>query len=349
MKEVNVIGIDLAKNVFQVYATNKAGQRVVNRRLKRSQLRPYIARFAPCLIGLEACSTSHYWAREFIALGHQVKLMNPRFVKPYVKGNKNDANDAEAICEAVQRPSMRFVELKTPAQQAVLHLHKSRQLLIKERIAMSNHIRAVLAEFGIVMPPGVRPFERRVPDLLADDSGALPALSRRTLQVLWTAYQHHRDHMAELENELAQWHRGNEASQRLADIPGIGLQTATALVAKLGSAQSFRNGREVAAFLGLVPQQASSGARERLLGISKRGDGYLRRLLVQGAQSVIRQVKRRQAAGLPGGHPWVESLLARHHPNKVAIALANKMARMAWVVLAQSTHYCRFKALPLNG
>lgn len=344
MKEISVIGLDLAKNVFQVYGVNRSGKRTASRKLARKQMRHYFTQLPPCLIGMEACSNSHYWARELMGLGHQVKMMAPKFVKPYVKGNKNDYNDAEAICEAVQRPNMRFVELKTPEQQSVLHLHKSRQLLIKERVGLSNHIRALLSEFGLVLVQGVKVFEREIPVLLTDQSNELPTLSRRILKTMWQSYQYHQHLIGELDKELAIWHRESEASCRLAEVPGIGVQTATALVAKLGDGKTFRSGREVAAFVGLVPKQASSGGKEKLLGISKRGDGYLRRLLVQGAKSVIRHVKRRQQAGLPGGNPWVESLLEHKHPNKVAIALANKMARVAWVLLAREENYQSVKA-----
>ncbi|AJQ97960.1 transposase [Gynuella sunshinyii YC6258] len=288
---------------------------------------------------MEACSNSYYWARELIGLGHQVKLMNPKFVKPYVKGNKNDYHDAEVICEAVQRPNMRFVEVKSPEQQAVSHLHKSRQLLMRERVSLSNHIRALLSEFGIVFAKGVTVFEQAVPVLLADEYTELPALCRRTSEVMWCSYQHHQHLISELDKELVIWHKANDDSCRLAEVPGIGLQTATALVAKLGDGRGFRNGREVAAFIGLVPRQASSGGKEKLLGISKRGDGDLRRLLVQGAKSVIRHIRRRQQAGQSGGYPWVESLLEHKHPNKVAIALANKMVRITWVILAREGHY----------
>lgn len=339
MKQVSVIGIDLAKNIFQVYGVDTSGKRTLSRKLRRSQMRHYFAKLTPCLIGIEACSNSHYWARELTGLGHHVKLMNPAFVKPYVKGNKNDYNDAEAICEAVQRPTMRFVEPKTPEQQAVMHLHKSRQLLVKARVGLSNHVRALLSEFGVVMPQGVSVFETEVPLLLSNEDRRLPALSRQVLTTLWSTYRDYRSSIAALDKELALWHRHNDASCRLAEVPGIGVNTATALVAKLGNGRAFSHGRDVAAYVGLVPGQASSGGKDRLLGISKRGDGYLRRLLVQGAKSVIRHVRLRLAAGRPGGHPWVESLLAHKHPNKVAIALANKMARIAWVILAKEENY----------
>ena len=339
MKEISVMGLDLAKNILHVHGVDKQGRQVLNKRLKRRQVLPFFAQLSPCQVGMEACGGVHYWARELTSLGHRVKAMNPRFVKPYVKGNKNDGNDAEAICEAVQRPTMRFVEIKTPDQQAVLQLHQARQLLMKTRIAQSNHIRAVLSEYGLVMAAGVSAFERDTPRLLAEDGSVLPGLARRVLETLWRNYQGQQQQLRELDQQLACWHRENEASQRLAEVPGIGVQTATALVAKVGDGRMFRNGRELAAFVGLVPKQASSGGKERLLGISKRGDGYLRRLLVQGAKSMIRHVRRRQRAGSPGGHPWVEALLARMHPNKAAVALANKMARVAWVILAREEHY----------
>jgi len=339
MKEISVIGLDLAKNIFHVYGVDRRGMRVVSKKLKRRQVFTYFAQLPPCLVGMEACGGVHYWARELAALGHEVKAMSPVFVKPYLKGNKNDGNDAEAICEAVQRPTMRFIELKTPEQQAVLHLHQTRQLLLRARIAQSNHLRALLSEYGLVMARGVKAFERETPRMLGDEDNGLPVLARQVLQTLWETYCSQQRQLEELDQQLRCWHEAHEASQRLAQIPGIGIQTATALVAKVGDGRMFRQGREMAAFFGLVPKQASSGGRERLLGISKRGDGYLRRLLVQGAKSVIRHVRRRQRAGLPGGHPWVESLFLRMHPNKVAIALANKMARMAWVILARGEQY----------
>lgn len=341
IKQISVVGFDLAKDVFQVFGIDDCGHQVASRKLRRKQVVPYFAQLNTCLVGMEACSNSHYWARELTALGHQVRVINPRYVKPFLKGNKNDYNDAEAISEAVQRPTMRFVEVKTPEQQAVLHLHQSRSLLLRERIAKSNHLRALLSEYGIVIPQGVNAFEREAPIILADEEMGLPALARRVMLKVWEAYRFQQSQLQELDQELACWHRGNEASCRLAEIPGIGVQTATALVAKLGDGRSFSNGREVSAYLGLVPRQASSGGKDRMLGISKRGDGYLRCLLVQGAKSVIRHVRRRQRAGLPGGNPWVEALLQRLHPNKAAIALANKMARVAWVVLAREEHYCR--------
>lgn len=339
MTNITVMGLDLAKDIFQVYGVDKRGHRAVARKLRRRQVLGFFRTLQPCLVGLESCASAHYWAREIRALGHEVKAINPRFVKAYLKGNKNDYNDAEAICEAVQRPNMRFVDTKSPEEQAVMHLHQSRALLMSERVAKSNHLRGLLAEYGIVIPAGVKAFEQQCPRILADTHAPLPELARRTLWTLWCAYQRQQEELAVLDEELVRWHRDNEASCRLAEVPGIGVHTATALVAKLGNGRSFHNGREVAAYLGLVPRQASSGGRERILGITKRGDSRLRSLLVQGAKAVIKQVRRRLRAGQPSGHPWVEQLLERKHPNKVALALANKMARVAWVILAREEHY----------
>ena len=219
---------------------------------------------------MASCATSHYWARELAALGHEVRLMAPQFVKPYVKGNKNDSHDAEGICEAVQRPTMRFVGVKTPEQQSVLHVHRSRQLLVKSRISISNHLRGLLAEFGVVISVGVKAFERQVLEYLEDES--LPALSRHSLGVMGSAYVAQQAQIKELEQALKRWHRENESSSRLAEAPGIGVHTATARVATLGDGRGFRHGRQVAAFIGLVPRQASSGGKPRLPGSSKRGD-----------------------------------------------------------------------------
>ena len=293
---------------------------------RRNQMHSDFRPLPACLIGMESCATSHYWARERVALGHEVRLMAAQFVKPYVKGNKNDSHDAEGIGEAVQRPRMRFVGIKTPEQQSVLHLHRSRQLLVKSRVSISNHMRGLLAEFGLVIPVGVKAFERQVLPCLEDES--LPALSRHSVGVMGSAYVVQQAQSKALEQALKRWRRRHEVSSRLAEAPGIGVHTATALVATLGDGRSFRHGRQVAAFIGLAPRQASSGGKPRLLGISKRGDGLLRRLWVQGAQSVLRHVRRRQQAGLPSGPPWLEALLKRKHPNQVAMALANKMARI---------------------
>jgi transposase len=339
MKEISVLGLDLAKTVFQIHGVDSQGEVVIRKQLRRSQLRQYFARLKPCLIGMEACGGAHYWSRELTRLGHCVRLMAPAFVKPYLKSNKNDRNDAAAICEAVQRPSMRFVAAKTPEQQSVLHLHHARRLLVQQRVALGNHIRGVLLEYGITLPQGVQVVSRRLPALLEDGDNELPMISRHLLAQLQAQHDDLQQRIGVLQGQIQDWHQASAASQRLATIPGVGVLTATALAATVGDGQVFRNGRQLAAYLGLVPRQASSGGKERLLGISKRGDGYLRQLLIHGARAVIHHIRRRLKAGQPGGNPWVEQLLQRCHVNEVAVALANKMARMAWVVLVRGETY----------
>ncbi len=339
MKEVSVIGLDLAKNVFQVHGVDALGSVVLARQIKRKDMIRFFARLKPCLIGMEACGGSHYWHRQLSQLGHEVKMMVPAFVKPYVKANKNDRNDAEAICEAVQRPSMRFVSPKSPEQQAVLHLHHGRSLLVEQRVALTNHMRGILAEYGFVIPQGNKALDQHLVELLEDAENELPMLTRHLLAELKAEFDQLQSRIERLEWQLKQWHAQDKRSQRLETIPGIGLQTATALAAAIDQGQDFKNGRQLAAYLGLVPRQASSGGKDRLLGISKRGDGYLRKLLIHGARSVIRHVRRRMQLGQPGGNPWVEQLLQRCHPNEVAVALANKMARMAWVLLTRNETY----------
>jgi transposase len=340
MNKLSVIGLDLAKNVFQLHGIDADGEVIVRKQLNRSQVRQFFARMEPCLIGMEACGGAHFWSQELTRLGHSVRMMAPAFVKPYLKSNKNDRNDAEAICEAVQRPSMRFVAAKTPEQQAVLHLHHGRQLLVRQRVALSNHIRGVLSEYGIVVPQGVKVLSRQLPEILEDAENTLPMLARHLLAELKAEHDQLIERVDRFEKQLKAWHANSSVSQRLASIPGIGVLTATALAATVGEGQDFRNGRQLAAYLGLVPRQASSGGKDRLLGISKRGDGYLRSLLIHGARAVIHHIRRRMKAGRPGGNPWVEQLLLRCHVNEAAVALANKMARTAWVLLARNETYC---------
>ena len=289
---------------------------------------------------MEACGGAHFWSRELTRLGHTVRMMAPAFVKPYLKSNKHDRNDAEAICEAVQRPSMRFVSAKTPEQQAVLHLHHGRQLLVRQRVALSNHMRGVLSEYGIVVPQGVKVLSRHLPEILEDAENTLPMLARHLLAELKAEHDQLIDRVDRFEKQLKTWHASSVVSQRLASIPGIGILTATALAATVSDGQDFKNGRQLAAYLGLVPRQASSGGKDRLLGISKRGDGYLRCLLIHGARAVIHHIRRRLKAGKTGGNPWVEQLLQRCHVNEAAVALANKMARTAWVLLARNETWC---------
>lgn len=342
MKQISVLGIDLAKNVFQLHGVNERGQVVLRKQLKRSQMPAFCAKLPPCLVGMEACGGAHYWARKLQEYGHDVRLMAPAFVKPYVKSNKNDRNDAEAICEAVTRPSMRFVVVKSPDQQAVFHCHHGRQLLVKQRVALENHIRGVLLEFGIALPRGVKNIKQRLPEILEDAENDLPVDVRELLDTLRESHTDLESQIDRLTKTITAWHRQNAVSQRLESIPGIGVLTATLLAALLGQrGEGFANGRQLAAFLGLVPRQSSSGGKERLLSISKRGDGYLRSLLIHGARAVIRHVRRRQELGQPGGNAWVEQLLTRCHPNEVAVALANKMARTAWAVTARQTVWQR--------
>lgn len=339
MNEVSVVGLDLAKDVFQVHAVDAAGQVVIRKTLKRGEVSRFFAQRQPCLVGMEACGSAHYWTRVLTGFGHTVRMMAPAFVKPYLKSNKNDRNDAEAICEAVQRPSMRFVTPKTPEQQAVLHLHHARQQLVRQRVALSNHMRGTLAEYGITLPPGVSVVSKQLPGVLEDAENGLPMLVRQLLVTLKAQHDALIEHTARLTAELEAWHATKAESQRLEKIPGVGVLTATALAAALGDGKSYRNGRQFAAWLGLVPKQASSGGKERLLGISKRGDGYLRTLLIHGARAVIHHVRRRLKAGRPGGNPWVEQLLTRCHVNEVAVALANKMARVAWTLTFKQADY----------
>jgi transposase len=281
--KTTTIGIDLAKTVFQIHGVDDHGKPVLRKRLDRSKMLEFFVKLPPCLIGMEACGSAHYWARKLTAMGHTVKLMAPQFVKPYVKTNKNDVADAEAICEAVMRPNMRFVPIKSDEQQAVLSLHRVRQSFLKVRTAQANQIRGLLAEFGVIIPQGIAHIARRLPEIM--EKADLPDSFRVLLQRL---YEHMKDldkQVDEMDAKIQQWHRGSQKSRRLAEIPGIGPITATALVASIGDARSFKNGRQLAAWLGLVPRQHSSGGKSVLLRISKRGDMYLRTLLIHGARS----------------------------------------------------------------
>ena len=338
-KQVTVMGIDLAKNVFQLHGINDEGEVVIRKQLKRHQMLAFFARLPACLIGMESCGGAHYWSRALSELGHCVKIMAPVFVKPYLKGNKNDSNDAEAICEAVTRPTMRFASAKTLEQQAILHLHHSRQLLVKQRVMTSNHMRGVLLEYGISLPVGVKVLSQRLPEILEDAGNDLPMLTRELLQMLKCHHDAFHDKIKQLEQAILSWHKQSEMSQQLATIPGVGVLSATALSATIGDVANFKNARQLAAYLGLVPKQHSSGGKDKLMGISKRGDGYVRSLLVHGARAVISHINRRLKAGQAGGNAWVEQCLTRMHVNEVSVALANKMARIAWALLAHKENY----------
>ena len=333
--KATTIGIDLAKSVLQVHGVDARGNAVVRKQLKRDQVLPFFGNLAACRIGMEACGSAHYWARKLEKLGHSVKLMAPQFVKPYVKTNKNDAADAEAICEAVSRPNMRFVPIKNGEQQAVLALHRARQGFVTARTAQANQIRGLLSEYGIVIPQGLSHVSKRLPEILEDGENDLPGVFRQLLQRLGDHLRELHRQVGELELQIQLWHRQHDASCRLARIPGIGPLTASALVASVGNAKSFANGRQLAAWLGLVPRQHSSGGKSVLLGISKRGDSYLRMLLVHGARAVIRVAEKK-----PGyADSWLARLIGRRHPNIAAVALANKNARIVWALLKHDRDY----------
>ena len=334
MNEVITIGIDLAKNVFQVHGVDDEGNVVIRRQLRRSRVLPFFKKLPPCLVGIEACATAHHWARQLIGLGHEVKLMPPRYVKPYVKRNKNDMADAEAICEAVTRPTMRFVAVKGPEQQSVLMLHRTRELLVRQRTILVNAIRAHMAEFGIVAPVGI-PRVKELFAVIADpDDARLPPVARTCLEGLARQFMSLHEEITIAEMRILAWHRSNEASRRLETIPGIGPITASALAASITDPKVFKSGRELAAWIGLVPRQNSTGGKERMGRISKQGDQYLRWLLVAGAMTIIRHAKRR---GTP--LPWLAEIIARRPTKVAAVALANKMARMAWVLLRHGGTY----------
>ena len=332
---ITTVGLDLAKSAFQVHCIDSAGAVILRKKLRRSEVLGFFRSLGPCRVGMEACATAHFWAREIGALGHDVRMMPPSYVKAYLRRQKNDAADAEAICEAVTRPSMRFVPVKSAERQSVLVLHRSRELLVRQRTMLVNAIRGHCAEFGLVAPLGVRSIPELIERVRAADPVMLPEIARLTLTMLADQLDALAMQTHALERRLLAWHRQDRASQRLATIPGVGIITATALAATVCDPSLFRSGREFAAFLGLVPRQNSSGGKDRLGRISKMGDGYLRKLLVVGATSVVRRAKSDTlAAG-----PWVRSLLERKPTRVVTVAMANKTARIAWAVLARGEVY----------
>ncbi len=332
---ITTVGLDLAKNVFQVHGIDAAGDVIVRRRLRRAQVLEFFASLKPCLIGMEACATAHFWARELVALGHQVKAIPPSYVKAYVRRGKNDAADAEAICEAVTRPNMRFVPIKTEDQQAALMLHKARELLMRQQIMLVNALRAHMAELGMIAPQG----RGKVKDITAviedEEDESIPALARAALRPLVAQLRATEHSTSALDDEIMAWHKNNAASQRLATIPGVGFLTASAIAATVPDPSFFRSGREFAAWLGLVPRQNSSGGKERLGRISKQGNRYIRRLLVIGATSMLRYARARTAPGAD----WVNRLLERRPPRLVTVAMANKTARIAWALMAKGETY----------
>lgn len=332
--EITTIGLDLAKNVFQVHGSDARGKAVLRKQLRRDQVAAFFANLPRCLVGMEACGSAHHWARKIESFGHKVKLIAPQFVKPYVKSNKNDAADAEAICEAVSRPSMRFVPIKNVEQQSVLSLHRVRQGFVKARTAQANQIRGLLGEFGIVVPQGIAYITQRVPELIEDASNELPGSFRQLIDRLLDHLRLLHLQVDEIEVQIKAWHRECEASRRLERIPGIGPLTASALVATIGDAKNFDNGRQLAAWLGLVPRQHSSGGKQNLLGMSKRGDAYLRTLLIHGARSVIYRAMQKADP-----RNWTVAVTMRRNKNVAAVALANKTARTVWALLAHDRQF----------
>lgn len=332
--KLTTIGIDLAKNVFQVHGADDRGKVALKKQLKRTQMLAFFANLTPCRIGMEACGSAHYWGRKLQGLGHTVQLIAPQYVKPFVKRNKNDAADAEAICEAMTRPNMPAVPIKNTSQQAILSVHRARQGFVKARTAQANQIRGLLAEYGITIPQGIGHISKRVPEILEDGENDLPGSFRQLIQRLVDHLKELGRQVDELEGQIQLWHRDNSASKKLEKIPGIGPMTASAMVASIGDARNFKNGRQLAAWLGIVPRQHSTGGKSTLLGISKRGDTYLRTLLIHGARAVVRVSERK-----PNADPWLKNLLARRHKNVAAVALANKNVRTIWALLAHDRDY----------
>ena len=335
MPAITTIGLDIAKSVFQAHGVDVEGHVIIRRQLKRRYVLAFFQKLPPCLVGIEACASSHHWSRELKALGHTVRLMPPAYVKPYVKRQKNDAAEAEAICEAVARANMRFVPTKTPEQQSCLMLHRTRHLFIRQQTAVINSIRAHLAEFGIVAPVG-RKGVTELLHIVADPSDKrVSEVARACLAGLGGQLLSLKQQIVEFDRMILAWHRANQTSKRLHYIPGVGPMLATALVASVADPSNFRSARNFSAWIGLVPKQYSSGGKERLGSISKQGDRYLRSLFVAGALAVIRYAKIHGT----GHRPWLTALLARKPTKVAAIALANKIARMAWAMMTKGERY----------
>jgi transposase len=335
MQAVTTIGLDIAKSVFQVHGVDAEGRVILRRQLKRRYVLAFFEKLSPCLVGIEACASSHHWSRALKALGHTVRLMPPAYVKPYVKRQKNDAADAEAICEAVTRANMRFVATKTPEQQSCLTLHRTRHLFIRQQTAVINAIRAHLAEFGIVAPVGRNGVEQLLGVVADPNDKRLPEVARACVAALGALLRMLKTQILEFDRRIMAWHRSNEMSKRLDEVPGVGPALATALVASVADPKAFRSGRDFSAWIGLVPKQHSSGGKDRLGSISNQGDRYLRSLFTAGALAVIRYAKIHGTKH----RPWLTSLLARRPTKVAAIALANKIARMAWAMMAKGEHY----------
>ncbi|WP_289007832.1 IS110 family transposase [uncultured Idiomarina sp.] len=333
--QVSVLGIDLSKMSFQLHGENGKGQALIKKKLSRTKLLPFIANLPPCLIAIEACGGAHYWCRKFTELGHNVRIIAPQFVKPYVKSNKNDAADAEAICEAAQRPNMRFVPTKSIEQQDIQSLHRIRSQAVARRTALGNQIRGLLMEYGVIIPKGISFIRKQIPLVLEDAENGLTVLFRELLSELYEEMKHLDKRIETLELKLQNIAANNEACQLLLTIPGIGLLSATALLAAIGDVTAFKNGRELAAWLGLVPKQQSTGGKPTLLGISKRGDTYLRTLMIHGGRTVVRVADKHDDRR----NQWIQELDKRRGKNISAVAVANKNARIAWAVLTKKEPY----------
>jgi transposase len=333
--QITTIGIDLAKTVFQVHAVDLDGATFIRKRLRRAEVLSFVSGLEPCLIGMKACATSHYWARELAKFGHTVKLMPPAYVKPYVKRGKNGATDAEAICEAVTRPNMRFVPVKSADQQAVLMLHRARALLIRQQTMLANAFRAHLAEFGIVVPQGIRHVRTLIERVFGEDTIDLSVLARTALRPFVAQLMELRLEIKTIEKELLAWHRTSQESRRLETIPGVGFITATAIAATVADPSHFRSSRDFSAWLGLTPRQNSSGGKDRLGRVSKMGNGYLRSLIVVGATAMIRYAREKGAVSAR----WINALLEKKPARLVSVAVANKTARIAWALLVRKEDY----------
>lgn len=334
-KELCRMGIDLGKNTFHLFGVGESGSTVLKKKLRRKQLLEYFVNLPPCLVGMEACGGSHHWAREIAKLGHEVKLMSPQFVKPYVKGNKNDYNDAEGICEAVGRPNMRFVTVKSIEQQDLQGLHRIRQSVVKQRTALANQIRGLLGEYGVIVAKGISQVRSRIPEILEDGENGITDRFRGWLAELLEAFRLLDERIKLYDKEIQREHMADEACQRISAIEGVGPQSATAVVATYGDGKQFSDGREFSASIGLVPRQHTTGDKPLLLGISKRGDKYIRTLLIHGARSVINRIEGKEDRR----SRWLQSLVARRGKNKAAVALANKNARIIWALLARGECY----------
>ena len=335
--KLSYVGVDLAKNVFQLHGVDRHGKAVWRRRLRRHQWLSVLLATVDedCVVGMEACTGAHHWARQLNARGIEVRLIAPQFVKPYVKSNKNDRNDAEAICEAMMRPSMRFVAIKSVDQQDLQAIHRVRSIVMTQRLAKANQIRGLVAEYGLVAPKQLGPLRSAIPGWLEDAENGLTDCFRALLNELWIDLRHLEIRLGELDKQIEAIARSNPVTQRLQQLRGVGPLVATALIATVGDGSHFSKGREMAASIGLTPRQYSSGDKRRLLGISKRGDAYLRTLLIHGARAVVSQARRRDDRL----SQWVTNIAQRSHTNVAAVALANKTVRIAWAMLREQSDY----------